>query len=656
MVAAQPITNLGGDSHWSGSDIIQSLTQGLRLFLFAYSPEQKTLLAWSDNSETVLGVKDLFLARDGNLFLRHSHPDDRFLLLSELERALRGDASYRVTYRWIRPDTDQVRWLHCRADLVRRADGEVLEGFIVDLSEEFTGPTIKLTEPDSASTILAAFPKVVFTLDADLRVLRINRPEAKKKFHFGDPEFDHSHFGIGRSFVSCFQSRERAAFYEGAFRELLEEKQSYFRTRLAEESSVYSLEVVPLREHQVVVGLLAIVADISELVYLEQQLGELQKAEGLRLLAAGFAHNFNNSLQGIVGQAALIQSHPDNPKLVGKATEEIFKVVSRASKLTSQLFTPDSYGNDVRAPIDINLASMTALNRIRDFFDAGIKVAVAFGNPALALVQESRLIEALEAIFINARESMPDGGHLTIRSFQVEIGPGEVPHLEAGSYAKLTVSDTGLGMTPEVRARCFEPFYTTKDCDPQTGLSLKGRGLGLSRAFALVREMNGAITIESKPSKGTTVAVILPIHADERPDSPRPPLKRVDKPEILIVDDDLMVLDTARRILEDANYRCVTSDNGQAAIARIEEHRGSLKLILLDLIMPGMDGLDLLKKIKVLNPNLKVIGFSGAPPEQTKSLLEQGASAVIRKPVDPETLSNAVRDALPAREYSESAL
>ena len=160
------------DLHWTGSDLIDSLTTGAHLFLFAYSPEVQALVSWSANASAVLGLADSTIMRDGNLFLRHVHPDDRFLLMTDLENALAGKTHYRAAYRWIRPDTNEVRWLHCRASLVERDNQPLFEGTIIDLSDKITGPVSRVAGPDSLATVLDAFSTTVIVLDSELRVLR----------------------------------------------------------------------------------------------------------------------------------------------------------------------------------------------------------------------------------------------------------------------------------------------------------------------------------------------------------------------------------------------------------------------------------------------------------------------------------------------------
>ncbi len=632
---------------WSGSELISALTERAEVFVFAYSPKLRSLVSWSKNAEAVLGVKDVTIARDGNLFLRHVHPDDRFLLMTDLEQALRGKASYRATYRWIRPDNNEVRWLHCRAGMNQNSEEQLFDGMIVDLSSEFTGSVGRIAGPDSVGTVLAAFPTTVFTVDHDLRLLRINRSRENFPFNFGDESFRIESFRIGRPILSCFGTPETRQHFERVMRELLDGKAHVHRSRITIGETVVNLEITPLSELDSVAGLLFVVSDITEMVRLERQLAELQKSEGLRLLAAGVAHNFNNALQSIIGQAAAMKNHPDKKELIEQASQAIIDIVGRASELTRQLYVFDESSPASLAPVDLNLATMAAVNRIEDLFSSGLKVAVAFGSPAPVKARQEILAQAVEAILRNARESMSEGGSLSIRTYQVVLREYEVDALKAGTYAKLSITDSGQGMDAESKKRCFEPFYTTKERDPATGVGLRGEGLGLSKALASIREFGGGMNIESKPGVGTSVSIYLPIieesastTSDEIPASPDEPV------DILLVDDDVMVLRTVEAILRDAGFRCAMAEDYSRALTIVRQQGRRLRLILLDAVMPGLDGASLLRQIRKINSEVQVIGFSGAPPEHTIPLLEAGASQILRKPVNPKLLRATVEQLL----------
>jgi CheY-like chemotaxis protein len=248
---------------------------------------------------------------------------------------------------------------------------------------------------------------------------------------------------------------------------------------------------------------------------------------------------------------------------------------------------------------------------------------------------------------------MSEGGSLSIKTYQVVLKDLEIENLAAGPYAKLSITDSGQGMDQGTKKRCFEPFYTTKDRDPATGVGLKGEGLGLSRALNTVREFGGGINIESHPGMGTSVAIYLPIK-EQQAAAPPANVQTYSTPtlpvDILLVDDDVMVLRTVEAILTDAGYRCATAEDYARALSIIRQQGKNLRLVLLDAVMPGMDGASLLRQIRKFNTELRVIGFSGAPPEHTKALLDAGALQVLRKPVNPQLLKETVQGILAQRQ------
>lgn len=638
---------------WTASDVIKALTARVELFIFSYSARSKALLSWSENADKILGVKDSAIARDGNLFLRHVHPDDRFLLLSDLEHALKDSrTAYRATYRWIRPDNNEVRWLHCRASM-KDAESGIFEGIVMDLSQEFTGQVARIAGPDSIASILAAFPTMVFTVDNDLRILRVNRPPDMLSFNFGDNDFHLDQFRIGRPLLSCFKDNRSKNEYAQIFNQLLEGKRNHHRQRVLVDETVYSLEISPLVENKSIEGLLFVISDVSEIVNLERELANLQKQEGLRLLAAGVSHNFNNSLQSIISQAALIRNHPTKTQLVQQASQEIIDVVNRTSELSKQLFAYDSQEADILVPVDLNLAAMAAANKTENLFATGLKVSVAFGTPQPVMASQDKLVQAIIEILKNAKESMPQGGTLSIRTYQVYLSDEEVSGLRAGSYAKISISDSGEGMPQEVKDRCLEPFYTTKEQDAVFGLVKNDNGLGLSRAFATARDFSGMIVIESQKGLGTVVSMFLPIQESGEITAARGAVLNNAShlhPSILIIDDDLMVLKTAKQILEDEKIHCVVAEEPRRALALAQRFKSDLRVVLLDAVMPGMDGASLLKRIKRIAPAIKAIGFSGATPEQINVLKNAGAIEVLKKPVDPELLKKVVLGAIESRQ------
>lgn len=633
-----------------GKSLVNLLVKDSKLFLFSYSIEKRSLLFWSDNAEQILGVKDIAIARDANLFLRHVHPDDRFALLTELEEAFRGEGPYRATYRWIRPDTDETRWLHCRASLHELQNEKTLDGIIMDLSEEFTGEMSRMAGPDSVQTLLAALPTLVFTIDRDLRVLRINRADGNSIFNFGDEKFRFNDVRIGRPLFNSFGNQDLRKEYEEICRTILDGKLPHHSRRIALEDTVFALEMAPLADKDAIHGILLTVSDISTMVKLEREMATLQRAEGLRLLAAGVAHNFNNTLQGILGHAAILSNHSDNKIFVEKAGLAISDLVHRASELTKQLLAYQHDNTIESESLDVNTVVMTSINAVEDLFNSGMKVAVTFGNPDKVSAKRGPLTEAIVAIVKNAKEALTNDPRpsksLAIKTGQVQIGDYEVSGLPAGTYTKISISDSGTGMESETLKRCFEPFFTTKERDAATGVGIKPSGLGLSKAFSNIRDIGGTVSIESAKEVGTTVAIYLPVSPQLGSETPKVTPIRRRSPDILIIDDDHMVLDTVQTLITDLGYTCVTADDAAKAYNLLKQFGRSIKLVLLDAMMPTTDGATVLRGLKRINSNIKVIGFSGATPQQTAPMIREGALQILQKPVGHEELKHAIEKVL----------
>jgi nitrogen-specific signal transduction histidine kinase/ActR/RegA family two-component response regulator len=627
-----------------GRTIIDLLVNNTELFIFSYSIKKKSLLFWSENAEKILGVKDVAIARDANLFLRHVHPDDRFALLTELESAFSGNGAYRATYRWIRPDSDEIRWLHCRAQTSEHDGEKTLDGSIIDLSREFTGEMSKMAGPDSVQSLLAALPTLVCTIDRDLRVIRLNRADGGQIFNFGDDQFKFEDVRIGRPLFGLLSNQALKKEYEDICRGILNKKIPLYSRRIALEENVFTLEIAPLIDKQEIQGLLLTVTDISKMVHLEREMANLQRAEGLRLLAAGVAHNFNNTLQGILGHAAILQNHADNKLLVEKAGAAITDLVQRASELNKQLLNYQSESQSDLESLDINTVVMEAINSVSDLFTSGLKVTVSFGNPEKIKTKRAPLADSILAIIKNAKEALAktpnQSRSMAIKTGQVYLAPNELPELASGDYVQLSISDSGTGMEDETLKRCFEPFFTTKERDSATGVGIKPSGLGLPKALANIKELGGSVSIQSAKEIGTSVAIFLPLsEATQTQESKITPIHRIN-PQVLIVDDDRMVLETIETLITDLGFKCLALDNGAAAYNALKKNHRSIKIALVDAMMPTSDGASVIKGLKRIKPSLKVYGFSGATPAQTLPMINAGAIKILQKPVGQNELKD----------------
>ena len=570
--------------------------------------------------------------------------------MTDLEQALKGQSPYRATYRWVRPDNNEVRWLHCRASLITRYPQPLFEGAIIDLTAEFTGSIGRLAGPDSVASVLAAFPSMVFTIDAELRILRVNKSDEQFVFNFGDTQFNQNAFKVGRPILQSLVQPEQRHFYEQLFQQMLSGKQNYFRNRLTIGTSIYNLEITPINETGRVAGLLFIVSDVSEIVSLERQLAELHKSEGLRLLAAGVAHNFNNALQGILGQASAIINHSENKEIVQKAAQTIIDTVNKASELSRQLVVYDDSSTRNLKKIDPNLIVMSAVSAVDNLFTSGLKIAVTFGTPPLVNANQQLLAEAIKALIINAIESMPQGGSLEIKTFKADLHNLEIQDLPAGKYAKICVVDSGRGMPLEIKSRCCEPFFTTKDPQAINGVSILGKGLGLSKASSIFREYGGGLTIDNAKTQGSIFSIYLPAANDEAQANKVSHESSLAQAEILVLDDDPAVLKSIEMMLTDLNYKTIVTEDPKRALAICRIAGKSLKLVLVDALMPNMDGATFIRKLVRTNKSIKIIGFSGAGTNTTDLLLKAGATAILSKPIGPDGLRMAINSYLRSTE------
>lgn len=631
-----------------GTTFIQTLTDNAGIFIFAYSKEERCFLSWSNNAKSILGVSDSVVYKDNNLFLRHVHEDDRFALLKDFEKALNGKKDYNATYRWIRPDNKQTSWLHCRAKLVKRKNGYYFEGIIIDLSNEMTGLTSGVALPNSITATLNTFTNFIFILDSNLKILRVNRAK-DFLFGFGDEKFNAKMFKRGKFFLNCFSDVTQKTYYQNILNSILEGEIKNHKTRILQNKEVYRLEFYPSTSDKNNINILATVSNISDLISIEKKLANLEKTESLQLVAAGITHKFSNTLQAILGHTTMIENHSENQDLVKKATQAIVNTVTKASEYTKKLHQIKEKTTSNHPYTDLNLSIMTAGNNIKDLFSSKIKLSMSFGNVANILANQEKITDAIEIVLRNAKESIKNNkGKISIKTYEVYLKETEIQDLKEGPYAKLTIRDSGLGMDEDEQKNCLNPFYSTKEIDPGSGISISGRGLGLSKAFGIIRNFNGAIEVNSQPGKGTEISFYLPIQSSELSKRITEKISKVSviNPQILIVDDDSMILETIKAMIEDFGYNCITTLSGNVAVDLVKKHSKTLKLAIVDAIMPGLSGPVITRRIKRANPKLSILGFSGAIDDISKNMIKAGALKVLKKPVSSGVLKNTIEDLL----------
>jgi len=399
----------------------------------------------------------------------------------------------------------------------------------------------------------------------------------------------------------------------------------------------------------------------AEQAALDRQLLDTQKWEALGVLAGGIAHDFNNILTVVLGNASLARrAAPAGGPLDGYL-EQIEQASRRAADLCRQML---SYAGRGLAPT--GRADLNALVRDSESFlevmtarHARVRFDLAPDLPPLR-ADEDQVRQVLVNLAMNAGEAVSGGGEVTVRTGRTTVGPAEPPaayHLppEPGSFVVLEVSDTGSGMTPDVRARMFDPFFTTR---------FAGRGLGLAAVLGMVRTHRGAIRVTSAPGAGTTVRVLWPADgAATRTTSPSttavrqrvsttPPAAPRNGEMALIVDDEMYVREVAASTLEDLGYVPLLAATGDAGVALFREHRDRVCVAVIDMVMPGLTGDKVLAAIRATDPALPAVivsGYSDRLPASLGSVEDAGRTEFLQKPFRAEELAATVRRVVTAR-------
>jgi PAS domain S-box-containing protein len=394
---------------------------------------------------------------------------------------------------------------------------------------------------------------------------------------------------------------------------------------------------------------LALARDVTEQRRLEAQLRQAQKMEAVGRLAGGIAHDFNNLLTAILGSAqlALREVEPSHP--VREDLEEIRRAGLRAADLTRQLLAYSR--RQVVAPkvIDVNDTVRTLDSMLRRLIREDIDLVLDLATRPLAVKSDpGQLEQVVLNLVVNARDALPHAGRIVVRTASVVLGgqqPGNDPPAPPGPYVHLSVSDTGSGLTPEARAHLFEPFFTTKELG-------KGTGLGLATVYGIVKQNGGFIYVDSAPAQGTTVRVYLPEAGEPLPATegalPQPAPSRGSE-TVLLVEDEAAVRQFARRALEATGYCVLTAGDGAEALSLAEHHPGVIHVLLTDVVMPGMGGPELARRLTERRSTLRVLFCSGYTDDASvREGVREAGTAFLQKPFTPEELIRKVREVLSA--------
>jgi PAS domain S-box-containing protein len=451
----------------------------------------------------------------------------------------------------------------------------------------------------------------IFIADLDGRFIEVNEEACARLGYTREEILKMSVSDVERG-ISSTDLEERLQKLHGVGHIVFESEYS------PQEGSLIPMEVNSrLFEFNGVEAVLSICRDITERRHaakqrseLEEQLRQVQKIESIGRLAGGIAHDFNNLLTPILGYSEVALMTLEEPSQLRDNIEQILSAAERAKDLTRQLLAFSRKQLLETRVLQLNAVITDFEKMMRRLIGEDIEVVSRLDSRLGCIKADpAQVQQILVNLAVNARDAMPEGGKLMIETGNVWLGDAFVkthPGMKPGAYVMLTISDTGVGMTPEVREQIFEPFFTTKEQG-------KGTGLGLSTVYGIVKQHGGGIWVYSELGRGTIFKVYLP-RADEAADieedvKNKPGVRGTET--IFVIEDDKMVRELAREILSEHGYEVIVSENPIEALQMARERKEAIHLMLTDVIMPDMNGKELYEAVHAFRPDVRVLYMSG---------------------------------------------
>jgi PAS domain S-box-containing protein len=394
-----------------------------------------------------------------------------------------------------------------------------------------------------------------------------------------------------------------------------------------------------------VTGVVEFVHDISDRIRLEKQLTQAQKMEAVGTLAGGVAHDFNNMLGCIIGATELLGLKIPLEPEAQKYQKMILDSAHRAADLTGKLLAFARNNPQASVPVDIHAIIKETATLLKNTLDKRIELKISLdAERSIIIGDSSGLQNIILNICINSSHSMPEGGTISIDSMTTELDASycnvSTFDIQPGVYIELQISDTGSGISPNLIDKIFDPFFTTKERG-------KGTGLGLATAYGIVQMHHGTISVYSELAIGTSFNILLPLAPAGDKVSKVVPVLKKGHGTILVVDDEEVMRVTAKEILENLGYRIILATNGQEATTIFAKQSENIDLVLLDMIMPVMNGRDCFEQLKKIDHHVRVVLSSGFTKEEDLQKMKLlGLKGFIRKPYRSTELSQVVHEVL----------
>jgi PAS domain S-box-containing protein len=514
--------------------------------------------------------------------------------------------------------------------------GEYIVAVARDISERRRAEDALAAEKNTLEAVLAAMDNGITVQDRDFRVLYQNHLHRAR---FGDHVGERCYRAYHRRDQPCDGCLVERSFRDGR----VHRREEYSST---EAGPAYAeITTSPVRDVRgnIIAGI-EVVRDITERKRLETQLVHAQRLEAVGQLAGGVAHDFNNLLTAILGYGDILRAKLADSRPLQADVDRILRSAERAADLTKSLLAFSRRQVIKIKPVDLNAVIVQMEDLLCRLAGDGVSFDMDLAPYGLSVMADTGQMEqVLINLVTNARDAMPSGGRIVVHTGQVELGDEfrrEHGYGSSGTFALLSVSDTGTGMDERTVTSIFEPFFTTKEVG-------RGTGLGLSLVYGVVKQHNGYITVRSKEGKGTEFSLYLPSVA-QQPDEDTAPAAAPGPAHatgtVLVAEDDADVRSIARAILEQAGYTVIEAADGAGAVDRIREQENCIDLAILDVMMPVKNGREAFREIRALCPEMRVLFISGYTTDVVRKWDLQGDEVhFLLKPFTAARLLGIVR-------------
>jgi PAS domain S-box-containing protein len=502
-------------------------------------------------------------------------------------------------------------------------------------------------------------PQTVFEMDVTGRLTFLNRM-GFQAFNYTEEDFER---GLQAPQMLAPGDRARAAW--SITQAMAREHYSHEFDALRKDGSTFPviIHASPIVREGRAVGLRGILVDITERKkaeeereWLQERLRHSEKMEAIGQLAGGIAHDFNNHLSAILGFAEILLERMADPEQV-PFLDGIIKSSRRSAELTRQLLAFARKGKFLTVLVDLQEVIEEVVQILKHSIDKRIVLRqVTDGRPALVLGDPCELQNALMNLAINARDAMPDGGEMTFSTRVRQLDEATCRRLASdvlpGTFLEVSVSDTGMGIERDIQQRIFEPFFTTKELG-------KGTGLGLASVYGTMKNHRGAIMVTSEPGHGSCFKLFLPLaqlrdgEAVESVET-RTGIQSLDIPpgsgQILVIEDEALVGQMLLVMLGHLGFKATLMQDGRAALDHFGAIWRTVDLVIMDLVMPNLSGLETFRGLKAISPDVPVVVSSGYGADgEAQQIMDEGATAFLQKPYQVRELSQVLARVFPSQ-------